>query len=193
MEVEIHSRTETGITYPAKPSGLSTEADALDADALWARIEAWIAHRFSERTVTWIVRNRGEFVPDLTPAGPLTVERWQYLSDLSIGFEAYTPDPTPAGGVLLVEGPRPVSDGYPHHRITATVGANNAAPPVVQDAFRRLAEYLAVTADAPAGSSRYGVTMGTGLSEQVTRDPRWIARALELSGAADLLRPFRRA
>ena len=46
-------------------SALSTAAAALDADMIWQRIEAYIAHRWTERDVTWIVEGPGEWHPPL--------------------------------------------------------------------------------------------------------------------------------
>jgi hypothetical protein len=37
--------------YPVAPSGLSTAAAALDAQMIWQRIEAYVAHRWHEREV----------------------------------------------------------------------------------------------------------------------------------------------
>jgi len=64
-------------------------------------------------------------------------------------------------------------------------------PAAVSEAFRRLAEYLA-SATAPTGVTSQTVTVGQ-LSEAVTLTPSHMARAIQLSGAADLLRPYRRA
>lgn len=58
--------------------------------------------------------------------------------------------------------------------------------------YRQLAEYLADEHDR-AGVSEYSVNMGGAISEACKRNPAWLARALDLSGAADLLRPYRRA
>lgn len=76
------------------------------------------------------------------------------------------------------------------YRFTATVGGGDV-PAAVSEAFRRLAEYLA---DDPerSGASSYSVNMGGAIEESFNRNPAWIARALDLSGAADLLRPYKR-
>jgi len=76
-------------------------------------------------------------------------------------------------------------------RVTATVGSDDEPPEAVLEAFRRLAEYLADEPDRSAASS-YSVNMGGAIEESYNRNPAWVARALELSGAADLLRPYRR-
>ncbi len=64
-------------------------------------------------------------------------------------------------------------------------------PAAVSEAFRRLAEYLADATDR-AGVSSYSVNMGGAIEESYQRNPAWVARAMELSGAADLLRPYKR-
>lgn len=144
----------------------ATIASELDHDMLWARIEAWIAYRWGERTVTWIVEGPGQFVPRLTPATITATERWD-----GSAYVSATLDPSPLGGFELPgEGP---------YRITATVGDPNSPPAAVQEAFRRLALYIAETWDslAPCGDT----------------PSSWPARSMQYSGAADMLRPYRKA
>ena len=59
--------------------------------------------------------------------------------------------------------------------------------------MRRFAAY--VTDDAqgvPAGSDHVSIKVGEETTE-IERNPAWLGRALQHSGAADLLRPYRRA
>ncbi|MFC3118193.1 hypothetical protein ACFOHS_07925 [Jhaorihella thermophila] len=42
------------------------------------------------------------------------------------------------------------------------------------------------------GAGQYSVTIGQ-ITETFTRNPGWQARGMQLSGAGDLLRPYRRA
>ncbi|MEM9341417.1 MAG: hypothetical protein AAGA87_00060 [Pseudomonadota bacterium] len=164
-------------TYPDAPADLSTEAAALDPDALWRRIEAYIAHRWTERQVAWIVEGPGCFTPTLTPATITSVEIWQTGE-----WQSVTLSPAPLGQVLPGAGP---------YRFTANVGAGTV-PPDVMAAFRRLAEYLRKSGeDTSPGSRSTGVSMGE-INLSTERAPTWIARALDYSGAADLLRPYRR-
>jgi hypothetical protein len=44
-----------------------------------------------------------------------------------------------------------------------------------------------------AGVSSYTVGMGGAVEESYQRNPAWMARAIQNSGAGDLLRPYRRA
>jgi hypothetical protein len=159
-----------------------------EAAYIWQRIEAWTAYRWTEREVIWIAEGPGEWTPPLAPAAVSAVEIWS-----GSGWVAATPDASPLGGYVLdCEGP---------YRITATVGGGDL-PPAVERAFLRVAEYLTYAKspndpNAPLSATQYswtgepdpdGRTGGT-----ITRPTNWIAKALINSGAADLLRPYRRA
>jgi hypothetical protein len=164
-------------SYPARPSGLSTAADALDPDTLWARIESYIAHRFTTREVVWILDGCGDWTVPLTPATITASERWN-----GEAWETYTLPAGPYGYALTMEG---------QYRITADVGGGDV-PAAILEAYSRLAEYLADGTDR-AGVSEYSVNMGGTIMESYKRNSSWVARSIELSGAADLLRPYRRA
>lgn len=164
--------------YPAAPAGLSPAAAALDAAALWQRIEGYIAHRWTPREVVWTGTGPGEFEPDLAPATITAQEVWDGTAWQPASLAASPLD----GAVLDGEGP---------YRFTATVGGG-AVPAGVTEAFRRLAEYLADTSDR-SGVSSYTVGMGGAVDESYQRNPDWVAKAMQLSGAGDLLRSYRRA
>ncbi|NIY97281.1 MAG: hypothetical protein HWE39_23290 [Oceanospirillaceae bacterium] len=168
-------QTEAAANYPTV-YGLSTEAAALDKYVIWPRIEAYIAHRFAARDVVWIAEGPGEWVAPLTPATVSTVEVWEVYS-----WAEVTLNPTPLGGLELENST---------YRISASVGGGSV-PDVVEEAYKRLAEYMAETADRP-GASSYAMKLGD-LWEETERAPTWLARALQNSGAADLLRAYRRA
>jgi len=176
--MEILQRQEAPpASYPGAPAGLSTEAAALDASALWARIEAYTAHRFTAREVVWTVAGPGEFKPDLTPATITAREVWDGVAWITASLSD-----GPLGGVLL--------NGEGPYRFTADVGGGDVPAPV-SEAYRRLAEYLAEDGN-PAGASSYSYRLGD-VEETTQRSPAHVARALQNSGAADLLRTFRRA
>ena len=179
--VETIHATEEVSAYPPAPDGLSDAALALDADMIWQRIEQWVAHRWSERTATWLVHGPGEWVPPLTPATITDVEVWRHEVS-GAGYVAATAPPSPFGGLEFSE-PGP-------WRITAIVGAA-PVPPAAQEAFRRLAEYSAAEAGVVA-ASQVSRTEGD-LTESYSRNAAWMAKAMQNSGAADLLRPYRRA
>ena len=163
--------------YPDEPEGLSTAAAALDPDFIWARIEAHVAHRWTARDVTWIIDGTGDWKPPLTPATITQAERWT-----GTAWETVTLPDGPLGYCLELDGP---------YRIEATIGAGDPPAPVLE-AFRRVAEYLADETDR-AGASEYSVNMGGAIEENYRRNAAWVALALQNSGAADLLRPYRRA
>ena len=165
--------------WPATPTGLTTEAGALDVGMIWQRLEAWIAYRWSSRSVVWTVEGAGEWVAPLAPATITTVEVWQ-----ADAWAAVTLTPGPLGGYVL--------DGATY-RFTGTVGSGTV-PAGGNEAFLRLAEYMAGGrdySDMAAGVSSAEIDLGL-LRSKVDRSPTWLARAMLNSGAADLLRPYRR-
>lgn len=166
--------------YPDAPSGLSTAAQALDSDMIWARIESWIAWRWTPRQVKWTVKGPGAWAPDLHPTTISTSEKF-----ISQAGEAVTLDAEWNDGLYL--------DGDLIYRLTGEAGGQSPAdlPAEVVEAYRRLAEYLAEPIERH-GAGRYDVTIGP-VSESFDRTPKWVAQALSLSGAADLLRNYRRA
>ncbi|MEQ9258136.1 MAG: hypothetical protein RIG84_03465 [Roseovarius sp.] len=176
---EVLKREEaTPATYPAAPAGLSDAAAALDADMIWQRIEAYIAHRWTDREVKWTVEGPGEWEPDLTPATITATEIWQ-----DDAWTATTLTASALGGYVLPgEGP---------YRFTADVGSGSV-PAAVSEAFRRLAEYMAEPVDKH-GAGRFEVDLGGAIKEGFDRNPAWVAKSMQLSGAGDLLRPYRRA
>lgn len=164
-------------SYP-NVSGLTTAAAALDADMLWQRIEGYVAHRWTAREVVWTIEGmEGEdWQPPLAPMNSQTAEKWESGAWVS---------------VTLTSGPLGLclpSDGT--FKITAQVGGGDL-PAAVSEAFRRLAEYSTATEDR-AGASDYSVNIGP-MQTSYSRNPAFMARALINSGAADLLRPYRRA
>ena len=167
-------------SYPATPAGLSGPAAALDPVMIWQRIESYIAYRWTARAVVWTVEGGGLWEPPLTPATLTATDVWQGDSWVGIALA-----PSPYGGLSL-----PSAGPY---RITATVGAGTV-PAAVNEAFRRLAEYMAGGNDHldKAGATSYSLNLGGDMEQSVTRNQAWMARAMQNSGAGDLLRPYRR-
>lgn len=163
-------------SYPSAPSGLSTAAAALDADMIWQRIESYIAYRWTSRAVTWVVEGDGEWLPPLAPVTVSAVDIWE-----SDAWAAVTLSPSPLGGYVLLDAT---------YRFTATVDSGTV-PAAVNEAFRRLAEYLAAKNRKP-GVSRYSMNLGD-LSESYDTSLTWKSKAMQYSGAADLLRAYRKA
>ncbi|WP_306111332.1 MULTISPECIES: hypothetical protein [unclassified Roseovarius] len=176
--IEVLDRIEAvPASYPDAPSGLSTEAAAVNADMIWQRIEGYIAYRFTEREVKWIVEGPGNWQPSLGPASVTAVEVWQDYAWTSTLLNA-----SPLGGYEI--------KGCGPYRITADVGGMTV-PEDVNEAFRRFAEYVAdASVNSPTSTSEQH-TVGP-VTMEFQRPVNWIARALQHSGAADLLRKYRR-
>lgn len=162
--------------YSDAPDNLSTAAAALSADMVWQRIEAYVAWRWTARDVVWIVEGPGEWHPPLAPTTVSTIEVWSRAGE----WEAITLDASPLGGYYL-----PYAGPF---RFTATVGSGDV-PANVTEAFRRLAEYMAAK-PGKAGARSESIAAGT-ITISSSRDPAWLAKAMQNSGAGDLLRNLR--
>jgi hypothetical protein len=183
MAVTLKEVEAIPASYPAAPDDLSTAAAALDADALWQRLEAYCRVRWTAREVIWTVEGEGAWEAPLQPSTLNTVEVWE-----SGAWVECTPAASPWGGYDLPgDGP---------YRITADVGGGDV-PAAVKEAYRRLAEYSAeigvdgAMAGHPSHTS-HSVGIGDSINESFDRPSTWAARALTNSGAADLLRPYKR-
>ena len=163
--------------YPDPPSGLSPAAAALDAAPLWQRLEGWMAWRWGERTVSWVVQGRGLWSTALRPATVQTVEVWDATAT------DWTATTLPAAPLGLQ-----VPDGV--YRITALVGSTDTPPPDVLEAYRRYAEYTADFAHAGRVATSSSRRVGD-ITVSSERPAAWQAKALHYSGAADLLRRYR--
>lgn len=164
--------------YPDVPDDLTDAAGELVPAIVWQRIEAYTAHRFTPREVVWtLIADAGDqFHPPLTPVVSSVAHIWR-----NEAWEAVT----------LLNGPLGLSlpcDGT--YRITAQVGGG-AMPAAVAEAFKRLAKYMADDG-GQAGATNEKTVIGP-INLEVSRNLNWAARAIQLSGAADLLRPYRRA
>jgi len=182
--VTLQQREALPASYPdlGSPSPLSPAAQALDPAEVWQRLEAYIAHRFTEREVVWVVEGPGEWHPPLRPAAITSTEVWSGAD----AWEEVGLPPAPLGGYFL--------PGTGPYRFVAEVGGGSPAPEVpaaLLGAFRRLAEYMAAPART-AGTTRESTSVGS-LTVQRSYSASWQAEALLNSGAADLLRQYRRA
>lgn len=176
MATTIKQTEGTPASYPAAPSGLSAAAAVLQQALLWGRLEGYCGQRWSQRSVIWIAEGPGCWFPPLSPATIATIERWEagaWVTDDSLVSSAM-------GGYVL----HPAT-----YRFTGAAGpATPAAPPLVLEAYRRLAEHLA------------GVTLAPGVRQETIEgigstifDAGALGKALQNSGAADLLRTYRGA
>ncbi|MCC3244211.1 hypothetical protein LG047_02545 [Methylocystis sp. WRRC1] len=173
MLIAIREDEAIPASYPAAPAGLSPEAAALDSDFIWARIESHIRFRYTARAVSWIVEGPGEFAPPLSPATVSATEIWNGAT-----WEAASLSPSPLGGYQL--------PGCGPYRFTASVGGGPVTA-TANEAYRRLAEYFSGV--SLANGVRQETIEGIGSTEF---DVNAVAKALVASGAADLLRYYRR-
>lgn len=147
--------------------------DAPVSDAqVWQRIESYIAYRWTPREVIWtLLGNAGDqFHARLAPMVSFEVHFWRDQ------WEAVTLESGPLGLILPYDGT---------YRITAQVGGGDV-PEAVEEAYKRLHEYTRGINDSFKNETAF-----IGGDDGIVRG--WTGRALQLSGAADLLRPYRRA
>lgn len=179
MAITIKQTETPPEAYPESEEGAISAAAAPFANAAWERIESYITLRTTERDVEWIVEGPGEWHPPLAPATVDTVEVWSSADE----WETATPAASPLGGYFL-----PATGPY---RFAGTAGDDEAdVPPGILEAFRRLVEYMAAKPGKPGASSE-SITAGS-ISIAHRRSESWMASALQNSGAADLLRGYRR-
>lgn len=162
------------------PASYPTTSPTTLPDAVWARLESYIAYRFTPRAVIWTVEGPGEWVPPLAPVVVSKIEIWTdgAWSDIT----ANAPDASPLGGYCL--------PGCGPYRFTASVGDGMTLPAIVAEAAQRLSAYMAAK-PGTAGVRSESINAGT-ISIQRSRSESWMASALVNSGAADLLRSYRR-
>lgn len=153
-----------------------------DPDAIWQRVESHVAYRWTSRGVVWTVEGMGEWSPPLAPATVDQVEVWD-----NGAWVAFTADPSPWGGFW-----------FPHDgpwRVTATVGAGVDCPASVLEAVTRLASYSEEIGKADEAKGQLvsnSMNLGGELQLSHRYEKNWTGKALQLSGAADLLRKYRR-
>jgi hypothetical protein len=147
----------------------------------WSRIEPYTAWRFSPRVVSWLVEGCGAWKPDLAPAVVTEIAIWDIAANAMV---TSTINASPYGGYTL-----PAVGPY---TITANVGSmvGRTVPLDVAEAVRRLTWYLASNPGTPGVRSER-ISAGS-IDIQRTRSESWMAAALQNSGAADLLRNYRR-
>lgn len=166
MIVEIRQSEGAPESYPAV-EGVTGTALA----SAWQRIEHYIAHRFAARQVVWrLDTEAGEWHPPLGPVAAISAQQ--------SGGDPYTPETGPMGGYILPCG---------QVTVTATVGAG-PVPEAVSEAVRRLAKYLAFEDGLSPGVTRFS---SGAFNASIRREDIAPAKALQNSGAADLLRAYR--
>jgi len=150
--------------------------------AAWQRVQGWIAYRWTVRACVFMVEGPGDWIAPLQPFTATTKEQW-----IDNAWASVTLAPTALGGFAF--------DAVGPYRITGNLGTANPPPEVVRQAVYRLAQYFQAADAVSVGertTSSYKMDLGGSLSVQHDRNPNWMARALQQSGAADLLRPWRK-
>lgn len=164
--------------HESEPTSYPT-VGTIDADtvaALWRRIENYIAYRWAEREVVWTLEGAGDWTPPLVPATVTKIESWSGSEWLEIS------DTTGPMGYQFSGGT---------YRVTATVGSTDEPPQDMQKAIERLEGY-SIDELLVSSATSQTIDYGNGLSVRVNRPAAWQAKALQYSGAADLLRRYRR-
>lgn len=162
--------------WPTVATDLASASTAF-LGAVWQRLESFIAWRWGERVCVFIVEGPGVWVPPLTPVTITTSQVWTEAGE----WEAVALAPSAYGGFDLKKvGP---------YRFTTTLGSTDDPPPAVQEAFRRLAHYLAEQDGREAGMVE---TALDGLGAFKFAPGPMAAKSLVYSGAGDLLRPYRK-
>ena len=170
MAVTVRQAEGVPAAYPVLDPAVGAE--------VWQRIESYIAHRYSARDIEWIVEGPGEWHPPLAPATISTVEIWT-----GSGWDDCTPDASPLGGYVL--------SGCGPYRFTGTVGVDDAdVPASVATAAHRLSDYMTAKPSTPGATSES--TRAGSVETSKSRDAAWMANAMQNSGAADLLRTYRK-
>lgn len=170
-QIEAKPATYPAIDCPPEVIRGAPDAVELNLNHVWERIEAYIAYRWTTRLVTWHVEGPGAWQPPLAPAVINTVEIW----DAGGWAETVEYGPSPCGGLFF--------PGAGPYRVIAVVGANaGALPASVMEAARRMLAYTASELPRFLRLSRANGAVSF-----------WQGQALQASGAADLLRPYRRA
>src|SRR5690606_29211990 len=116
------------------------------------------------------------------PLAQATVGNIEVWSSGAGEYEPVALSPSPMGGYYL-----PATGPY---RFAATVAATELTA-TAWEAYRRLAEYMAAR-PGKAGATSERIGAGS-INISHSRSASWLAQAMQNSGAADLLRKYRRA
>lgn len=168
-----------------RPATSCVEGMDLLLSTVWERIESYIAHRWFTRSVEFIVEGDcSEWLPDLAPFAATIIERWD-----GSAWVASAPNITPLGGWAFDSGT---------YRLSGAAGSidlstiQNKPPGDVREAAKRLALYMGGSNTRPdPGTTERNLSVGVALHVKAPMYQE--ARALQLSGAADLLRRYRTA
>lgn len=153
-------------------------AEGIDAATVWARIDGWIAARWGERECVFVVEGPGDWRPPHVPFAVATIEIWEAGEWVS----AVIP-PTPLGGYRL--------ESVGPFRFTGILGSVETPPAIVLEAARRLGAYLVAIASRNFENAILTQESSDEIDSYSYGAPGNAAKALQYSGAGDLLRRFR--
>ncbi len=156
-------------------------------EAIWRRIEQFIHWRWGERSVEWVIAGQGLFVPPLRPVTITTVEKFNDFGSPAVPpgeWFSVTPSRSPFGICLR-------NSGY--YRLKGTAGQAVTPPADVLEAYTRMADYIAAVQDEDFPGATTVTESVPGVSLSVRRPSNSMARALEYSGAMDILKAYRNA
>lgn len=163
--IQVNNESITNIVYPVAPAGANT---AVPPDVVWNQLEASVSARWSTSQIQL----------DLCADHPCHYRLPYYpISNPLIDGAAATVNEF--GEVFIPLG---------RHMLRADLGGLPVTSDV-EESYIRLARYLADTGNLN-GYSRYSVNLGGEIAESWTR--RIDKGALGNSGAADLLKPYRK-
>ncbi len=146
------------------------------AATVWQRIEQYTNYRWPARRVEFALQGQGEFTPLVTPFKPESIkcwsaQKWRVAQMLKTAW----------CGVCL-----PFDTQW---RLEGIAGDDSVPPAEVLEAARRLSDYFCqIQNDGRTMSA----TSLSGDDASVDLGAAWAAKAVQRSGAGDLLRRYRR-
>lgn len=164
---------------PAAFPEIPNLAEGIEVATVWARIDGWINARWGERECAFIVEGPGHWRAPLYPFIVATIEIW----DASEWVSAVIAPSALAGYQLEGVGP---------YRFMGILGDAADPPAIVLEAARRLGAYLVAAASRQFENAILTKESSDEIDSFEYAPPANAAKALQYSGAADLLRRFRR-
>lgn len=164
---------------PATSPPIAGLVEGIEPGVVWERLDSWINARWGVRDCAFIVEGPGDWRAPLYPFTVATIEIWEAGEWVS----AVIP-PSPLGGYRL--------ESVGPFRFTGLLGAADAPPAIVLEAARRLGAYLKAVASRSFENAILTQESSDEVDSYSYGAPVNAARALQYSGAADLLRRFRR-
>lgn len=163
-------------TFPPIPN----LAIGIDPGTVWARLDAWNAWRWGERNCSFVVEGPGDWRAPLLPFSTLTIEVW-----FDGAFVSAVLPPSPLGGYCL--------ESVGPYRFAGLLGDTADPPEAVFEAARRLGQFLVTVAARNFDNAILTKESSEEVDSFEYGSPNVAARAMQYSGAGDLLRRYRRS